>query len=212
MRGNPWEKTRQTTHSNCNFLSCSSAERFQTAFRLHTSCLLALPVFPWSLTPPQHPPPILLSEALMFSAWLLGDGSCENLPIGLAEGRDKQKGSWELFEACWEERERAKEMAEIEEAVEQWLSCSLEGWQRVFGQGRRDLGCEEQASKRRKERKWSIALPSVTGSTNWQNSIVATFSIQGRDEFVLSPLTLLLDGLQREWLRHAPIKESSNYD
>lgn len=40
------------------------------------------------------------------------------------------------------ERERAKEMAEIEEAVEQGLSCSLEGWQRVFGQGRRVVGSE----------------------------------------------------------------------
>lgn len=111
---------------------------------LRTACL---PMIPHS-SPNLHRPP-LPSSSLMFPAWLLGDGSCENLPIGLAEGRDKQKGSWELFEACWEKESERKRWQRLRK---RWSRGSAAPWR--AGRGFLGKGGEIwDVSERREERK-----------------------------------------------------------
>ncbi len=167
MRGNPWEKTRQTIHSHCNFLYCSLAERYQTAFRLHTSCLLALPVFPWSLTPPQHPPPHPPQWSADVSSMASGRWKLWKPPDWPCRRKRQTKGElrvvWSLLRGKRESERDGRDWGSCG-AVAQLLPGGLaEGfWAREERSGL--WGASERVKKREKE-KHSFALG------DWQHKL-----------------------------------------
>ncbi len=154
MRGNPWEKTRQTIHSHCNFLYCSLAERYQTAFRLHTSCLLALPVFPWSLTPPQHPPP----PSSSVQRWCFQHGFWEMEVVKTSRlALQKEETNKRGAESCLKPVERKeRERKRWQRLRKLWSSGSAAPWR--AGRGFLGKGGEilvvrsERASEEKRER------------------------------------------------------------
>lgn len=168
---------------------------------LHTACL---PMIPHPLLP--HPPCSADVSTMASGRWKLWkppDWPCRRK----RQTKGEQRVVWSLLRGRRESKRDGRDWGSCRAGAQLLPGGLAEGFR-----AREERSVLWRASEGRKERKRSIALPSVAGSTNWQNSVVATFSIQGGDEFVSSPLTLLLVGIQRERLHHAPRKESSNND